>query len=36
MLSLSHYLILGAILFAISIVGIFFESKEFDCSFDGN
>ena len=28
MLSLSHYLILGAILFAISIVGIFFNRKN--------
>jgi NADH-quinone oxidoreductase subunit K len=27
-LSLSHYLILGAILFAISIVGIFFNRKN--------
>jgi NADH-quinone oxidoreductase subunit K len=28
MLSLSHYLILGAILFAISIVGIFLNRKN--------
>lgn len=28
MLSLSHYLILGAILFAISVVGIFLNRKN--------
>jgi hypothetical protein len=36
MLSLSHYLILGAILFCYQRRWYFPESKEFDRSFDGN
>ena len=35
-LTLGHFLSLGAMLFALAVIGIFFESKKSDCSFDGH
>ena len=33
-IGLGHYLTLGAVIFSIGIIGIFFKSKKYHCNFN--